>query len=380
MKKLMVVITARPSYSRIKGVLEILKNSSKIELVIVTTACANSAKYGMVASQIKKDGFNIYEELNTMMDCDEETGMAKTVGMTLISLTDTIKRIKPDAILTIADRFETMATAIASSYMNIPLIHIQGGEKTGSIDNRVRHAITKLADIHIVCTQKAKEYVEALDEDKENIYFTGCPSIDVAKEAIENDENDDISIILKSIIKNKPEKFPEKYMIVMQHSDTTEYKEAKQQVEETLTAINQVELPVFWFTPNIDKGGDRIIDVIEHASKKEIYLIRNLPPHIFIRLLNRSECLIGNSSVGIREASYLGVPVINIGNRQLFRERAENVRDVKYNSKEILTAIKDIKGKRYKKSLLYGDGEASKKIVQVLENIEFKIKEGKYKC
>lgn len=382
MKKLLVVITARPSYSRIKGVLDILKNSKKVELVIVTTSCANSYKYGKVSEQIKKDGFTICEELNTMLDCDEETGMVKTVGMSLISLSDSIKKIKPDAVLTIADRFETISTAIASSYMNIPLIHIQGGEETGSIDNRVRHAITKLADIHIVCTKKAKEYVISLHEEKENVYFTGCPSIDIAKNAIENKnkEKEDAQIILNSILKNRPKLLPEKYMIVMQHSDTIEYEESRKQVLETLEAIKCIDLPIFWFTPNTDKGSKGIDQAINNFEKSNFYLIKNLPPDTFIRFLNKCECLIGNSSVGIRESSFLGIPVINIGNRQFLRERAENVTDVPYNKKKILEAINKVKGKHYERSFIYGDGNSSKRIAEILENIEYKLKEGKYKC
>ncbi len=317
-----------------------------------------------------------------MLDCDEETGMVKTVGMSLISLSDSIKRIKPDAVLTIADRFETISTAIASSYMNIPLIHIQGGEETGSIDNRVRHAITKLADIHIVCTKKAKEYVISLHEEKENVYFTGCPSIDIAKNAIENKnkEKEDAQIILNSILKNIPKLLPEKYMIVMQHSDTIEYEESRKQVLETLEAIKCIDLPIFWFTPNTDKGSKGIDQAINNFEKSNFYLIKNLPPDTFIRFLNKCECLIGNSSVGIRESSFLGIPVINIGNRQFLRERAENVTDVPYNKKKILEAINKVKGKHYERSFIYGDGDSSKRIAEILENIEYKLKEGKYKC
>ena len=382
MKRLLVIITARPSYSRIKGVLDILKNSKKVELVIVTTACANSYKYGKVSEQIKKDGFTICEELNTMIECDEETGMVKTVGMSLISLADAIKRIRPDAVLTIADRFETISNAIASSYMNIPLIHIQGGEETGSIDNRVRHAITKLADIHIVCTKKAKEYVISLHEKKENIYFTGCPSIDIAKKAIENKnkEKEDAQIILNSILKNRPQFLPPKYMIVMQHPDTIDHEESRKQVSETLKAIKCIDLPIFWFTPNTDRGSTEIDQEINNFEKRNFYLIKNLPTDTFIRFLNKCECLIGNSRVGIRESSFLGIPVINIGNRQFLRERSENVTDVPYNSKEILEAINKVKGKHYERSFVYGDGNSSKKIAEILENIEYKLKEGKYKC
>ena len=166
----------------------------------------------------------------------------------------------------------------------------------------------------------------------------------------------------------------------MQHPDTIDHEESRKQVSETLKAIKCIDLPIFWFTPNTDRGSTEIDQEINNFEKRNFYLIKNLPTDTFIRFLNKCECLIGNSSVGIRESSFLGIPVINIGNSQFLRERSENVTDVPYNSKEILEAINKVKGKHYERSFVYGDGNSSKKIAEILENIEYKLKEGKYKC
>ena len=188
MRKICVVITARPSYSRIKTALLAIKNSSNLELQIVLAGSALLDKYGNVSKVIEQDGFEISEKIYNVIEGEFPTAMAKTTGIAITELATTFSNLKPDIVVTIADRFETIATSIAASYQNITLAHIQGGEVTGNIDEKVRHANTKFADIHLVASEDAKNRVIKMGEDKNFVFNTGCPSIDLAREVLEDSE------------------------------------------------------------------------------------------------------------------------------------------------------------------------------------------------
>src|SRR5690606_18423858 len=285
---------------------------------------------------------------------------AKTTGLGILELASVFERLSPDAVVTVADRFETMSTAIAASYMNIPLIHVQGGEVTGNIDEKVRHAITKLADLHLVATDGARQRVIKLGELPENVINTGCPSIDIAKEVV-NINKLDFDPFKKYGGVGEMIDFHDKYLVVMQHPVTTEYQQSRQHVEETLHAIYELGLPTFWFWPNVDAGADGTSKGLrafrEKYKSNHIHFFKNMEPLDFLKLLFHSKCLIGNSSVGIRECVYLGVPVVNIGTRQSGRERGGNVLDVGYDKFEIKDAIdKHLVHGRYTADFLYGNG------------------------
>ena len=184
MRKVCVVITARPSYSRIKGAMLAIKNSPDMELQIVVAASAMLNRYGDAYKQIEDDGFTINRKIFSIVEGENPVAMVKTTGLGMIELVTAFEDLKPDVVVTIADRYETIATAIAASYSNIPLAHIQGGEVTGNIDEKVRHAITKLSDLHLVASKMAAERVIKMGENPKNVFVTGCPSIDLAKKAI----------------------------------------------------------------------------------------------------------------------------------------------------------------------------------------------------
>ena len=280
--------------------------------------------------------------------------------------------MSPDAVITIADRFETMATAIAASYMNIPLIHVQGGEVTGNIDEKVRHAITKLADLHLVATERAKERVIRMGEAPSKVFNTGCPSIDLAAEVLK-DSKLDFDPFEKYGGVGRMIEFHNRYLVVMQHPVTTEYKESRIHIEETLNAINSLRIPTFWFWPNVDAGSDGTSKGIrvfrEKNSIPHIHFFKNMEPVDFLKLLYNSKCLIGNSSVGIRECAYLGIPVVNIGSRQNGRERGQNVIDIEYSKQAIKEAINQhlINGKK-QPDYVYGKGNSGKKIAGIIAN------------
>lgn len=369
-RKICVVVTARPSYSRIKSVLTAIQEHSKLDLQLVIAGSALLDRYGNAVDFIEKDGFPISAKVFMVLEGENPTTMAKTTGLGLMELTNVFYNLKPDAVITIADRFETIATSIAAAYQNIPLVHIQGGEVTGSIDEKVRHANTKLADLHLVASNDARERVIKLGENPEKVFNTGCPSIDLAKEIVENPFLD-FDPIEKYGGVGANMNWENGYIVVMQHPVTTEYKESKKHIQETLKAVKALGYPAFWFWPNVDAGSDGTSNGIrafrELEKPENIHFFKNMEPKDFLKLLKNSKALIGNSSVGLRECAYLGVPVVNIGSRQYRRERAENVRDVGYKKEAILKAVKwAITHEHFKGSNLYGKGNSGKLITKIL--------------
>ena len=176
-----VVITARPSYSRIKSALSAIKNHNDLTLQLVVAGSALLGRYGSAVDYIINDGFEIAESIYNVLEGENPASMAKTTGLGIMELATAFQNLSPDVVLTVGDRFETIATAIAASYMNIPLVHVQGGEVTGNIDEKVRHAITKLADQHFVSNEDAAIRLIKMGEFEENVHVTGCPSIDFAE-------------------------------------------------------------------------------------------------------------------------------------------------------------------------------------------------------
>ncbi|WP_139958081.1 UDP-N-acetylglucosamine 2-epimerase [Flavicella sediminum] len=375
-KKICVVVTARPSYSRIKTALTAIKNHPKLELQLVIAGSALLGRYGNAVDFIENDGFVIAEKVFMVLEGENPTSMAKTTGLGVMELANVFYRLQPDAVVTIADRFETIATSIAASYQNIPLVHIQGGEVTGNIDEKVRHANTKLADVHLVASEDAKQRVLKMGENPDMVFNTGCPSIDLADE-IQNSPKLDFDPIQKyggvGVEINWKE---EGYIVVMQHPVTTEYASARKDVEETLKAVHELNIPTFWFWPNVDAGSDGTSGGIrsfrENHQPKNIHFFKNMEPNDFLKLLVNSKCLIGNSSVGIRECSYLGVPVVNIGTRQNKRERGSNVLDTIYDKNEILKSIQNrMTTKNIVSENMYGDGKSGQRIANILADTEF---------
>ena len=373
-KKICVVITARPSYSRIKTALTAIKNHPKLELQLVIAGAALLGRYGNAVDFIENDGFEIAEKVFMVLEGENPTSMAKTTGLGVMELANVFYRLQPNAVLTIADRFETIATSIAASYQNIPLVHIQGGEVTGNIDEKVRHANTKLADLHLVASEDAKERVIKMGENPDFVFNAGCPSIDLADE-IKNNPTLDFDPIKKYGGVGSSINWKEGYIVVMQHPVTTEYKSARKDVEETLKAVHELNMPTFWFWPNVDAGSDGTSSGIrafrENHHPENIHFFKNMEPNDFLKLLVNSKCLIGNSSVGIRECSYLGVPVVNIGTRQNRRQRGSNVTDTVYNQQEIIKSIKDrITTTTIVSENIYGDGASGQKIADILADTE----------
>lgn len=376
-RKVCVVVTARPSYSRIKTALKAIDEHPDLELQLVVAASALLERYGSAVRYIEDDGFKISARVYMVLEGANLASMAKTTGLGLIELATVFDNLKPDVVVTVADRYETLATAVAASYMNIPVAHVQGGEVTGSIDEKVRHAVTKLADLHLVSSQNAAERVVKMGEDPSTVHVTGCPSIDLAAQVLDAPKLNFDPLKRYGGV-GAPLDLSNGYLVVMQHPVTTEYELARKQVFETLHAVRETDVPTLWFWPNVDAGSDGTSGGIrsfrETLQPKNIHFFKNMEGMDFLRLLHNSRCLIGNSSVGIRECSFLGVPVVNIGSRQAGRDRGRNLLDVPYERSEIGGAIRHHMGNgRYPQDTIYGDGRAGKRISQVLSEAPLRI-------
>ena len=376
-RKVCVVVTARPSYSRIKTALKAIEAHPNLELQLVVAASALLDRYGTAVRYMEEDGFEIAARVYMVLEGENLAAMAKTTGLGLLELATVFDNLKPDVVVTVADRYETLSTAVAASYMNIPVAHVQGGEVTGSIDEKVRHAVTKLSDLHFPSTEQAARRVIRMGEDPAAVFMTGCPSIDLAAE-----------ILLEPKLNFDPFKkyggvgplvdISDGYLVVMQHPVTTEYELARKHIHETLLAVRDVGLPALWFWPNVDAGSDGTSNGIrafrEAERPQNIHFFKNMSPTDFLRLIYNSRCLVGNSSAGIRESSFLGVPVVNIGSRQSGRDRGRNVMDVGYDANAISGAIQNqVSNGRYPSDVLYGNGQAGQRIAQLLSEVPLLI-------
>lgn len=374
-RKIAVVVASRANYGRIRSVLRAIQAHSNLELVLIVGASALLYRFGSVVDLIAEDGFDIAAKIYTVVEGDTPTTMAKSVGLSIVELTTQLENLNPDIVLTVADRYETIATAIAASYMNIPVAHTQGGELTGSIDESVRHAITKLSHIHFPATELSKERLLKMGEDERFVFNLGCPAMD---EICNIDLKLENNFFEKSGGSGDKLDQQKDFLVVLQHPVTTEYGQETDHIEETIEAIIKLKIQTVWLWPNIDAGSDDISKKLRMLSnlKKDfpLRLYRNFNMQDYARLIYNSRCLIGNSSSGIREAAFLGVPSVNIGNRQLLRERGHNVIDVENDRNLIYDAIREqLVREKLSPDMRFGDGTAGAKIADVLATVKPEI-------
>ena len=376
-RKVCVLVTARPSYSRIKSALRSVADHPDLELQLVVGASALLERYGSTIRSIEHDGFDIAARVYMVLEGENLVTSAKSTGLGLVELATVFDNLRPDIVVTVADRYETLATAVAASYMNVPVAHVQGGEVTGSIDEKVRHAVTKFADLHCVSTEKARERVIRLGEEPDRVFHTGCPSIDLAATVRDSPALDFDPFEKYGGVGDRVD-LSRGFLVVMQHPVTTEYAGARRQVEETLHAVYGLDIPTLWFWPNVDAGADGTSKGIrmfrEQRHDAQIHLFRNMLPEDFLRLLVDCTCIVGNSSVAIRECAFLGVPAVNIGTRQQGRERGRNVIDVDYDRTAVRDAIaRQRSADRPAPDPVYGDGQAGRRIADLLASTELRI-------
>ncbi len=350
-----------------------IRQHPDLELQVIAAASALLDRYGQVVRLIEQDGFEINERLHILIEGETPATMAKSTGVGLIELPSVFERLKPDVVVTVGDRFETMATTLAAAYMNIPVAHTMGGEVSGTIDESIRHAVTKFAHIHFPASRDAAERIIKLGERPEMVFCVGCPRIDLVAEILlgSPSEIDDQMFDLgvgADLDLSKP------FILVSQHPVTTEYGDGERQIAATLSAVRDSGMQAIVLWPNADAGSEDIArgmrKLREQGMAGDMHFFKNLPTATYIRLMKKAACLVGNSSSGIREAAYIGTPVVNIGSRQTARERGSNVIDVRHNSAEILKAIRaQADHGPFAMEDTYGNGNAGVQIAETLASL-----------
>ncbi len=361
MRKIFVVTERRADYSRFKPILNLIKVDPQLKYDLVVTGLHLKKSHGFTINEIEKDGFHIFSTFE-MFEEEEDSGaaMVRSLANAVKNITYELQKSKPDIILSGFDIAANFAVSIAGAHMNIPVAHIQGGEVTGTIDESIRHATSKFSHYHFAANEDAVNRLIKMGERPDTVFNVGCPSLDAIFEV-----KDDINIIKKYHL-TPP------YVLVIQHPVTTEIQSTETQINETLNAIMELNIDALFILPNNDAGYSAIIKKIQGGNVK---YVRTLKLEEYVNLLKKASVLVGNSSSGIHETASLHIPTVNIGSRQQGRLRPINVIDTAHNKDEIKMAIQKC---LYDTNFIntvknchnpYGDGNSSKKIVELLKNI-----------
>ena len=366
MRKILVVIERRADYSRYRPILQLLRADPSFQLHLVVTGINLLPGHGGDIEKIRADGFTVNDTIDMFHAQSPDSGaeMVRGVARVMGGLVDILEKVKPDLVLTGFDIGANFAATVAAAHMNIPVAHIQGGEVTGSIDESLRHAMSKFAHLHFPATDDAKRRLIAMGENPEHIFVVGCPSLDVLvnapvvpKEELEKRFNVDFS---------KP------VVILIQHPVTTESAEAGHQILATLAALKELQVQTIAILPNNDAGFSQIVSSVQSSG---LTWYPSLDVETFANLYRHVWAIVGNSSSGIHEAATFHVPTVNIGTRQQGRERPVSVIDVGHNKDEIIAALKkalfDDDHRRFMKTVVnpYGDGATAPKVYEILRSV-----------
>lgn len=371
-----VSLTTRSQYARVKTALDEISSDPEMELELLLTGAGVVRKYGSLQSILEEDGFEVSRTVQNVVEGGNLSSQSKTTGLAMVETTTWLRDVDPDLVVITGDRYEIMSIALPACYLNVPIVHLEGGEITGSVDDKVRHATTKFSDYHFVSTQRARQVVQALGEDSERVYKTGCPSIDVAEGVVRADDTEYDPQEEKGV--GAKIDVSEDFVVVQYHPVPTKYSDQYEKTWTLIDALNEIDIQKFWFWPNMDGGTDMVSKAMREfrgqRDPEDVHFLINLPPSEYLTLVNNSVCMVGNSSVGIRECSYFGKPAVNIGERQRFRERAANVTDVACEKDAIRDAVVDEIGNSYESSSLYGDGDAGRRIADLIAGIDVQQK------
>lgn len=370
MRKILVVTGTRAEYGLLYWTMKEIQNDKDLELLLIVTGSHLSKEYGYTKEQIEKDGFKIDEEIDILIDSDKKSALLKSMGLEMIQMAQSFDRLKPDMLLILGDRYETFVAATCAMMMNIPILHMNGGESTeGAVDEQIRHAITKMSHIHFPGAEYYKERIIKMGEEPWRVYNVG-------QSGLENIRR------LKLFTKEKLEeelgiKFNKKIFLITYHPVTLNIENIEEQINNLLEAISEFDAKFIFTYPNADYGNKIIIKKIEEyvRSNDNAYVFDNLGQLRYLSLLKYADVMVGNSSSGIIETPYFKLPVVNIGDRQKGRLRNKNIIDVNYDSKSIKKGIqKALYDNLYKEEIshmenLFGDGTTSYKILDVIKNI-----------
>ena len=379
MKKLTIVTATRAEYGLFAPIIKKFINEPEIDARVAVTGAHLSPEFGMTVKEIESDGVPIDKKIEILMSSDTPVAISKSMGLALISFAEYFDETKPDALMVLGDRYETLAIACAAMNSRIPIIHLYGGEATqGAIDEAVRNAITKMSYLHFTSTEEYRCRVVQMGESPDRAFCVGAMGVENAK---------NMPLLSKSDLENKfGFTLGDAYAVLTFHPVTLENNTAEQQVKELLSAISKFPDITFLCTKaNADADGRIINQTIEKYSHEyaNIYLVNSLGAQGYLSAVKYAKFVIGNSSSGIVEVPSFKIPTINIGDRQLGRIQAESVINCKPIEKEILKAIQKAMSKEFRNELdniknPYGDGMASDKIVNITKNF-FKYKKFKLK-
>lgn len=365
--KICCVTGTRADYPRIRPVLRILRNHPNFDLSLIVTGSHLLKRFGNTIDEIYADGFDVAHKVDMYTDdFDHPVGMAKSAAKAMMGLAEAYHEVAPDLMLLTVDRVETLAAASAASLMNFPIAHVQGGEVTGTIDESIRHAVTKMSHYHFAANEDAVNRIVRMGELPENVFNTGCPYVD---------ELLSYKLIPLEVLAEKYQFSAEKPLAIFtQHAVTTEYGQSADQIKATLRAIEGFDLSTIAIFSNADAGGQVIIE--ELKNQKNFSVVANMRSDHFASLMAHAKVMIGNSSAGLREAPSFGLPAVNIGSRQAGRLRGNNVIDVPHDTEAISagidralkdTSFRNLVAERFNP---YGDGDASEKIVELLCDLD----------
>jgi UDP-hydrolysing UDP-N-acetyl-D-glucosamine 2-epimerase len=378
MRKVCVVVGSRANYSSIKSVMRAVRAHPDLTLQLVVGASALLDRFGSVVDVIEADGFQADAKVTMIVEGETPGTMAKSTGLGLLELPTLLELLKPNVVVSVGDRFETIATAVAAAYMNIPVAHTMGGEISGTIDESVRHAVTKLSHVHFPANHQAAERIIRMGEDPAAVHVVGCPRIDLVAEIVDANGSLGSTEWLEREGAGAHIELDAPYLLVTQHPVTTEYGQGESQIAETLAALQDLHMPTIMLWPNADAGSEDTARGMrkfrERLRPDYIRFYKNFPIETWVRLMIGCACVVGNSSAPIREGAFIGVPAVNIGSRQHGRDRASNIVDVAYDRHEIAAAVRaQIAHGRYPSDHLYGDGQAGGRIAAVLADAPLSV-------
>jgi UDP-hydrolysing UDP-N-acetyl-D-glucosamine 2-epimerase len=364
-RKIAVVTSSRADYAHVRWLLDELSRNARIELHVIALGPHLSPVFGHTGAQIDQGRKAQIEQIECLLDSDTDVGMAKTIGVATLGVADALARLRPDILVIIADRYEMLAPAAAALTLRIPIAHIEGGEITvGAIDDAVRNALTKMSHLHFACTRKAAKRIREMGEESWRVTFSGSLSVDAVRRE---------GLLGASQLQKQLGFGVDGETVVCVYHPVTMIGNTIDEAEEVFAALQSIPNPIVFLYPNADAGSRALIGRAEQfgAEHRRARVLVNLDHLIYLSLLKHSGAVIGNSSSGIIESTTLGVPVVNIGIRQLGREHAANVIDVPAKRKSINAALNKALSPKFRKSIQrlknpYGEGKAAKIISRVL--------------
>ncbi len=367
-RRIAVVSGIRSEYDILYAVMDAIRSHPELELEVVLTGAHLSSRFGASAEWALRDGFPVAERIESLFDSDTGSGRVRGAAVQLLGLSQSVLRLAPDFLLVCGDREEAITSALVGAYCNVPVAHLAGGDlAVGNVDDSVRHAVTKLAHLHLTFSEKSAERVRRLGEEEWRVHAVGNPALDRFRSAPPL-ERRELEKELGCALGAGP------LALVVQHAISSESGSGADQLRTTLEAVASIGCRALVGMPNSDAGSRAMLEAIREqaALYPQLHPIGTLPRDVFVNLLRETSVLVGNSSMGLLEAPFLGLPVVNVGRRQGGREHAQNVLFVPHERGEIAAAIRRclsdpaLRERIERAPQPFGDGRSGPRIAELL--------------